>query len=307
MNLEKKDIRDIFFENIRKIFLKDKDFYILTNDADVFALQKLKNHKRFIDAGVCEQNLINIASGLARKKKKVLVYGFCNFLCHRSFEQIKINICSMKLPVYIVGIGPGFSFPYDGPTHHGVQDIANMYTLPELQIINLSENKLAYNISKNILKLKEPTYFRLDKGVLNSPFKPKNYTDGFNYFKSKQRKKIIITSGYFSRLAENLINKKKLTDVSIIDLYNFKKLNEIKLFSILKKYKKLIIYDENTTSGGFSFIINDIIIKKHLKFSKIISICSPEKQIFIYRQDRQSLLKDLKIDENYLYSNILKI
>ena len=70
MKINKKDIRDIFFENIRKIFLKRDDFYILTNDADVFALEKIKKHKRFIDAGVCEQNLINIASGLARRKKK---------------------------------------------------------------------------------------------------------------------------------------------------------------------------------------------------------------------------------------------
>ena len=69
MELNNLDIRDIFFENIKKFFLK-KDFYILTNDADVFSLQQIKKHKRFIDAGVCEQNLINIASGLARKKKR---------------------------------------------------------------------------------------------------------------------------------------------------------------------------------------------------------------------------------------------
>ena len=36
MELNNLDIRDIFFENIKKIFLKKKDFYILTNDADVF-------------------------------------------------------------------------------------------------------------------------------------------------------------------------------------------------------------------------------------------------------------------------------
>ena len=113
MDLKNLDIRDVFFENIKNLFLKNKDFYILTNDADVFSLQQIKNHERFIDAGVCEQNLINIASGLARKNKKVLIYGFCNFLCHRAYEQIKINIASMNLPIAIVGIGPGFSFPYD--------------------------------------------------------------------------------------------------------------------------------------------------------------------------------------------------
>ena len=43
------DIRDIFFENIKKKFKKDKNFYILTNDADVHALRDLKNEKRFLD------------------------------------------------------------------------------------------------------------------------------------------------------------------------------------------------------------------------------------------------------------------
>ena len=54
MDLKNLDIRDVFFENIKNLFLKNKDFYILTNDADVFSLQQIKNHERFIDAGVCE-------------------------------------------------------------------------------------------------------------------------------------------------------------------------------------------------------------------------------------------------------------
>ena len=74
------DIRDIFFENIKKNFIKDKNFYILTNDADVHALRGLRNEKRFLDTGVAEQNLINIASGLAKCNKNPIVYGFCTFL-----------------------------------------------------------------------------------------------------------------------------------------------------------------------------------------------------------------------------------
>jgi transketolase len=307
MTIEEKDIRDVFFENIRKIFLKRNDFYILTNDADVFALEKIKNHKRFIDAGVCEQNLINIASGLARRGKKVLVYGFCNFLCHRSFEQIKINICSMRLPVYIVGIGPGFSFPYDGPTHHGVQDIANMYTIPELQIVNLSENSLANFYSKNILANKEPVYFRLDKGVMNSNNLNYNFKQGFNLTKSKKKKKLIITSGYFARVTEKMLYQKNINDTCVLDFYNFKKFNLLKLSNILKSYQKVLLYDENTQSGGFSFIVNDIVCKNNIKYNQFKSLCSPERQIFIYRQDRDSLLKDLKIDKNSLFQTLKKL
>ena len=147
MNNKSHDIRDVFFNNVKKIFLKNKRNYILTNDSDVFALKNLRNNKRFIDAGVAEQNLINISAGLAKYGKLPLVYGFCTFLTFRCYEQLRFNIASHNLNIKIIGIGPGFSFPYDGPTHHGTQDIYLMYLIPEFEIYNISDNNLANEIS----------------------------------------------------------------------------------------------------------------------------------------------------------------
>ena len=69
--------------------------------------------------------------------------------------------------VKIIGIGPGFSFPYDGPTHHGTQDIYLLYLIPEFEIYNISDNNLANEFSNKINKFKGPTYIRIDKGNLN--------------------------------------------------------------------------------------------------------------------------------------------
>ena len=80
-----KDIRDIFFNNIKDLFKRDSSFYILTNDADVHALKNLRSHSRFIYAGVAEQNLINIASGISSNKNTALIYGFCTFLSFRCY------------------------------------------------------------------------------------------------------------------------------------------------------------------------------------------------------------------------------
>ena len=297
MKLDNLDIRDIFFENIKEIFLKNNNFYILTNDADVFALQKIKNHKRFIDAGVCEQNLINIASGLAKRDKKVLIYGFCNFLCHRAYEQIKINIGSMNLPIAIVGIGPGFSFPYDGPTHHGVQDISNILNIPEFEIYNLSDNKYAYYVSKNILKLKGPKYIRLEKGVCSTDFQSKNLINGFEYLPiNKNSKTLIITTGFFAQLAKkNLVDFK---ECSLINMLILKKFNKNKLCHILKKFENIVVYDENTYFGGISPIINQIIIENNLLNKKIYHLTCPENnQIFKYNNDRVQILNDLGIGD----------
>ena len=161
-----KDIRDIFFSSIAKFFKKDKKLKILTNDADVFALQKLRGHKRFIDVGVAEQNLINISAGLSKNNFKSIVYGFCTFLTFRCYEQIRFNIASMKANVKIVGIGPGFSFPNDGPTHHGIHDLFIMHLIPEMEIINIGDNSLANIVGKKLFQIKNPTYVRIDKGNL---------------------------------------------------------------------------------------------------------------------------------------------
>ena len=103
------DIRDAFFDEVSNIAKQDHTVVIVTNDMDVFSLRKFREEfpQRFIDVGVAEQNLINVASGLASTGKKVIVFGILSFLTTRCYEQIKLNICGMKLPVVIVGIGPG--------------------------------------------------------------------------------------------------------------------------------------------------------------------------------------------------------
>ena len=260
--MKKRDIRDIFFNNIKKKFKSNKNYYILTNDADVHALRSIKNNKRFIDVGVAEQNLINVASGLCYNKGQSLVYGFWTFLTFRCYEQIKFNIGSHNLNCKIVGIGPGFSFSYDGPTHHGTQDLYLMYLIPEMQIINISDNNLANIVSKNINKFPGPTYIRIDKGNLNYNSKVKyNLYDGFNLvFKNKKIKTLIITSGYFCKLA--IEEAENQNDIDVLNLFKFKNINEIKLIKIIKKYKKIIIYDESSYSGGFSVIILSLLKKK---------------------------------------------
>ena len=71
------DIRDAFFDEVSNIAKQDSDIVIVTNDMYVFSLRKFREEfpQRFIDVGVAEQNLINVASGLASTGKKVIVFG----------------------------------------------------------------------------------------------------------------------------------------------------------------------------------------------------------------------------------------
>ena len=293
------DIRDIFFNNIKKKFKKDKNFYILTNDADVHALRDLRLEKRFIDAGVAEQNLVNIASGISKKNSTALIYGFCTFLTFRCYEQIKFSLASHNSNCKIVGIGPGYSFPNDGPTHHGIQDIYLMYLIPEMEIYNIADNNLANILSKKIDQIKGPTYIRLDKGIQDYNRNINyNLKDGFNIiYNNKNKKNLVISSGYFCNLA--LEEARNTSNVSVINLFKLKHFNSEKLLKEVKKFKKIIIYDESTISGGISPILINLFNKYNIK-TKVKILASPDKQLFKYSLERLEILKFLKLNKSNL-------
>ena len=295
------DIRDIFFNNIKKIFLKNTKYFICTNDADVLALKQLKKNRRFIDAGVAEQNLINIAAGLASQSKLPIIYGFCTFLTFRCYEQIKFNIASHNLNCKIVGIGPGLSFSNDGPTHHGIQDLYLMYLIPEMEVINISDNNLANIISKKLNSIKGPVYIRLDKGVCDFN-RNINYdlNIGFNYtIKNKNSKILVITTGSII----NSINRASLDQgkTNVINFFKFKNYNKLLFKKEIIKYKKILIIDENAYSGGIIPIINSLLIDLNFK-GNVKHLSLPDKQFFRYSTSRESLLKEFKLD----LSNIKK-
>ena len=51
----------------------------------------------------------------------MFVYSIASFITLRCYEQIKIDLCVMKLPVTIIGVGTGFAYDVDGPTHHATE------------------------------------------------------------------------------------------------------------------------------------------------------------------------------------------
>ena len=305
MNINNSDIRDIFFQNYKKEFLKNNNNYILTNDAEVFALKSLKNHKRYIDAGVAEQNLINIAAGLSRNNKAPLVFGFCTFLTFRCYEQLKFNIGSHNQNVKVVGIGPGYSFSYDGPTHHGIQDICLMNLIPEFEVINISDNNLCNVVSKSLKKIKGPSYIRLDKGILNYNLEIKyDLLKGYEFTKkSKKQNLLLITTGYTNKIANEVFEE--ISQFDVINFFRLKNYDKKKIAKEISNYKKIIIYDENTYMGGIVSIIYSIIIKYKIQV-EINHLTSPDKQIFLYSRNRDQLMDKLKIGKKDIRKLVLK-
>mgnify|MGYP001188072061 CR=1 FL=1 len=305
MQIEK-DIRDSFFSGIYEVMKNDKNAVILTADHGAFYLTKISNDfsDRYINVGISEQNMVNVASGLALNGKSVYIYSINNFMILRALEQININLCAMNLNVNIVGTGAGFTYSTDGFTHHGLQDMAISMRLPNMQIYNSTDRINTYYMATQLSIKPGPKYFRIEKGTFDDIYTDESkLTDGFGVFNlDKNTQTVIISTGYLShnskKVAQDLSSKNN--KIGFIDIFQIKPLNFSLINKGLKNIKNIIVIEENFYSGSLGELISSKLNKNNSRFLHI----AVDEKIDFYYGNRDQIHKRNKIDINSLKSKV---
>lgn len=163
-------MRDAAVRTLIRLAEKGNDFIVLAGDLGfkLFDSFREKFPSRFVDVGVAEQNMVGIAAGMTLAGQRVFCYSMVPFVLMRPFEQIRVDLCSQKLPVTLIGVGGGLSYGHEGMTHHAIEDIAIARSLPNLHVLapgDPKEAELAILSAWNWTK--GPTYIRL--GQNNDP------------------------------------------------------------------------------------------------------------------------------------------
>ena len=268
------DMRDAFFERIVDKALLDERIIFLSADHRAFALKRFEETipERYINIGISEQNMVGVASGLAASGKIVFIYGISPFVSLRVLEQITLDISAMQLPVNIISVGAGFTYSTDGPTHHGLQDLSALITVPNINILNSSDPSNTKYFVDYVIASKLPHYIRIEKEKL--PFLNDDKKDlisiekGYSFLKKGIGNILLVSTGIIvHNLIENIqtLKNELKDDIAIIDLFKIKPINT-EVFNILSKYKYVITIEEGYKSGMGSFLQSSItnnLIKKH--------------------------------------------
>jgi transketolase len=249
INSEKIDFRNAFFDKMYEIAIEKDDLVFLTGDISAHSLPKFSERfpSRFYNAGIAEQNMIATAAGLAMDNKKVFTYSMIPFITMRCFEHIKVDICSMNLPVTLIGEGSGLSYNNDGPTAHGTIDIALMRILPELTIFNPCDPISTASIATLSYENSGPTYVRLDKSKQEAIYDiNQNFEIGLNLFE-RGNDLCIISTGIMVHKALELSTmlRESRVNASVIDLYRLKPLNNNVIVDYISQFKRIVTLEEN--------------------------------------------------------------
>jgi len=158
-------MRNAFADEVTKLGKQDPRLVLLSGDIGNKLFDGFKEHAeaRFFNCGVAEANMMSVASGMALCGLRPIIYTITPFTTTRCLEQIRVDACYHKAPVIIVGTGAGLSYAELGPTHHSLEDMAILRTLPEMTVLAPCDQTELRLLLRAALELDGPAYMRIGK------------------------------------------------------------------------------------------------------------------------------------------------
>lgn len=262
-------MRNTFVKVLEKFCATNENIFLLTGDLGftLFDEFRQKYPNRFFNLGIAETNMIGVAAGLALSGKKVYCYSMVPFLIMRCFEHIKIDLCYHNLDVRLVGVGGGLVYGLEGVTHHAIEDIAIMRSLPNMTVVVPGDPiEVSACVSASI-DYKGPMYIRLGRsGEPNVHCNTPDFEIGKGIVLFNRGNDICIfatgTMLYKAKIAAEIISNKGF-GVTLISLHTIKPPDEMLIKECAKKYKAIISVEEHSIIGGLGSAICEVLTEIH--------------------------------------------
>ena len=220
---------------------------------------------RFIEIGVAEQNLVTVASGLARAGKIPFTSSYAAFSPGRNWEQIRTTAALNDMPVKIIGSHAGVSVGPDGATHQMLEDIALMRVLPNMVVIAPGDSVEAEKATRAIADNGKPSYLRLAREKT-----PVFSTEGSPFEVGKayvlREGKDISLLGTGALTAQLLLAAKSLEEhgihAEVVHVPTIKPLDEATILASARKTGRVLTAEEAQIAGGFGGAVAELLGEK---------------------------------------------
>jgi transketolase len=249
-------MRNAFADEITRLGKEDQRVVLLSGDIGNKLFDKFKEHgeARFLNCGVAEANMMSVASGMALCGLRPFVYTITPFTTTRCFEQIRVGACYHHAPVTIVGTGSGLSYAELGPTHHSLEDLAILRTLPGMTVFApCDEVELRLGL-RAALGQSGPLYMRI--GKKGEPIVHKAALPEFALGKAitvREGKEVcLIAAGTIMSevLAAAAALAKAGVSARVESFHTIKPLDAERLAEVFKAYALVAVVEEHGLAGG---------------------------------------------------------
>lgn len=158
-------MRNAFMRTLENLAAHDPSIFFITGDLGFGVVERFAecHPDQFLNAGVAEQNMTGVATGLALCGLTVFTYSIANFPTIRCLEQVRNDVCHHRANVKIVSTGGGLAYGALGYSHHALEDLAVMRALPNILVVAPGDPVEAELATRALAAHHGPAYLRLGK------------------------------------------------------------------------------------------------------------------------------------------------
>ena len=275
---EYKDPRKTFGEAVIEAAANNPNIVVLSADSSSgsgLGDFPAKYPDRHFEFGIMEQGVIGFASGLATTGKIPVFAAIAPFVTARPFEMFRNDLGYMNQNVKVVGRCSGLTYDQLGSTHHSIDDVAIIRTIPGVTIINPGDPVTIRKAVHAMIKHVGPCYMKI-----GSPKMPVLYEEDVDFSLGKG---IVIKDGCDVALigtgtvlskavaAARLLEESGIR-VRLIDVHTIKPLDREVILSAAREIGRIVTVEEHFIAGGLGSAIAEICSQEYPVKMKMIGI-----------------------------------
>jgi len=260
-------LRESYGETLVELGRENPDIVVLDADLSRSTMTKFfagEFPERFFDCGIAEQNMVGIAAGLAASGKLPFASTFAVFVPGRCFDQIRMSIAQPGLNVKLVTSHGGISVGEDGTSHHSIEDLALIGSLPGFTVIVPADAIETAQAVRVAAACYGPFYIRLCRPKL-----PLVYNEDYRFDLGKAvtmrqgREATIIAIGLMVtaalEAAQNL--EREGIDCRVLNMSTLKPIDEAAIIEAAAETGAIVTAEEHLAHGGLGSIVAQVLAR----------------------------------------------
>ena len=251
---------------------------------DQFYAKHPERKERFFEMGIAEQNMTLAAAGFAKEGKIAFIGSYGVFVTGRNWDQIRTTLCYNNFNVKIANAHGGLSVGPDGATHQALEEISNMYYLPNMHIIVPADSLETKKGTRAVAKISGPAVIRYAREATpvitqeNTPYEfgvaniirfrgeKENFIDAFETkfstdYQNEEEDIAIIACGPMvaeAMRAAYILKKEYNLETRIINMHTVKPIDKAAIIRATQEIGIMLTAEEHQ-KGGFGNIVAGVI------------------------------------------------
>jgi transketolase len=249
-------MREAFLQALLQEARSDARIVLVNPDTVGFHCETYRRElpDQYLNTGIAEQNAVGVSAGLALAGRRPFIFNILAFNSFRCFEQVRLDVCAMNLGVVLVGVGAGIDYGAFGPSHHAMEDVALMRSLPGMSVWSPADEIVAAALVRHCVEAGGPMYLRLHRAGERFIYRsdaPPDLSEGLAVLRPGRDLLLAATGPMVGRAMEVAeVLSARSVDAGVVDVFRLKPFPERRFVELATSFSRIATLEEHFISGG---------------------------------------------------------